>query len=240
VKIGYHCEGNDGPILHCLVCRLLGITEESIRPLLSEHRSGSTHVLSTVELVLDSFYLDLERRAVGAVVEVDNDGQVDLRGTGLTQDPARPRHWVHVREPDRHPSECQFCRLHRAVQQTLEATQDAADYVTAAAWPVVICVPTEAIESWLLIARGLTEPEANDLLDAESRPAGVGLKRTFYGRDRASLSRVQSMALPLLRGMDDVRRIGDHSKSFRLFARQVLHLRRRIEAAAACLGGSPS
>jgi hypothetical protein len=235
MKIGYHCEGGDRPILHCLVCRLLNVPEDRVESCAFAQRpQGYDKVVRDAPLALRVLYL--QHWALAAVVAVDNDGHEDLRHTGQQQDPTHPRHWVHPRKPERHPPDCRFCRLHCLARGTINALPETRGFVAPEAWPVVICVPTEELESWLLIARGLTDPKHQALLDAENRPAGVQMKVDFYGSKRALLSRVKSRALPLLRDLADVTQIGRHSRSFRLFARQVLHLRRRMEAAALTLG----
>jgi hypothetical protein len=83
-----------------------------------------------------------------------------------------------------------------------------------------VCVPVEAIEAWVLVARGIVDGDGS-LLDAENRSAGTGLKELVYGAKQASKTRVRKKALPFLDGLADVRAIAEHSESFRLFVEQV-------------------
>jgi len=232
LAIGYMAEGTDILILHYLVCRVVGLDEGAVAPLQHQSRPGKRgDVAERVRLALRKFYY---RHAVAAVMEMDNDGQLDLRTSGAPEDPGHPRHWVHLGEERQASEDCRFCWLTEAAAATSPQLRTP-HFVSGDEWGVVICVPTEAIEAWLMIAQGLTQPD-NALLDAEGRPAGRGLKQAFYGYPYVTIEAVRTTALSVLRKLDDLSRIGLYARSFRLFQDQLLKLRPRIEAAARQLG----
>ena len=233
LKIGYHAEGHDHLILHYLLCQLLGCDPGTVQARPVERRTGKRGDISgPARDALHRFYYG--EWAIAGVLEIDNDGRVDLRQSGDPEDPDHPRHWVHIDAGEQTAQNCRFCQLADVPARTCSGLR-AEGFVSGDEWAVIICVPTEAIEAWLLIAKGLTEPD-NSLLDAEQRPAGAGMKRNMYGIPRATMRKVKTMALPALQALSDVRDIARYSRSFRLFADQVSEVRPRIVAAAERLG----
>src|SRR4051794_13950241 len=64
-------------------------------------------------------------------------------------------------------------------------------------WPIVIAVPVESIEAWLLTTRGILVPGSGSLF-VEQEGRGP-LKRRMYGRPGARREDVKQIALPLVR-----------------------------------------
>lgn len=220
VLVGFHTEGWDHLILRAFLARLLQWSEEDIAPDWIDARGcGWDFVLTMVPRALKRFY---GQCAQFAVVGMDNDGNLDLDQSGVPEDPARPRHWRHPGETNRR---CRYCQ----VAETVERTRPDLNYVRCkpgAVWPILICVPVEAIEAWLLAARALLTGRPDDLR-AENRPHGVRLKQQLYGIPVATREVVENVALPLVRAMTDAHlaSLKEYSHSFSDFAEQVdLHL----------------
>jgi len=226
ICIGYHCEGWDHLILHTMLCRLLDRGEDFAVPqvIRVEHCLNVDEVLSLSAKALKKFYYQL--RSLAVVLAVDNDGREDLRKTGNLQDLNHPRHWAHE---GGHHGCCKQCRLTGMAETTREHLH-MTGFVPGPQWPVVITVPVEAIETWLLIARGLSREGSNADLDAERRPGGSRLKMDFWGEPFATRAVVEEQALPLIRSLDDIHGIASYSRSFQLLVDQVDSLRDRIEA----------
>lgn len=224
MKIGYHCEGHDHLVLHCLICGLRGIPEGSatlLRTGLEPCNDGQVRKLLPVAIKR----LSLDRTSA-VVVARDNDG---CGGTVCHKAPgncAKMRHSHHAAAGEPRDNSCRWCQLAAAVESA--KVRHGGPTVAPPFPPVVICVPVETIEAWLLIARGLVE-NIPEYLGAEHwpggcRPAGPKLKEMLYGRPGAGERLVNGVALPLLHRLPDVQAIGDHSESFRQFADQVVGL----------------
>src|SRR5205814_1735357 len=91
-------------------------------------------------------------------------------------------------------------------------------------WPIVIAVPVESIEAWLLTTRAILLPGSGPFyVEQEGRGP---LKRRMYGRPGARREDVEQMALPLIRQLTDdrIQVLKEHSRSFADFAAQVSRL----------------
>jgi len=111
---------------------------------------------------------------------------------------------------------CRHCILEESVGQTKPQLRYLASK-DAARWPVIVTVPVEAIESWLLTARALVTGESK-AIRAEDLPAGEALKREFYGRPFVITPDVRSKALPVINNAAlDLNNLAAYSPSFRLF-----------------------
>lgn len=199
MRIGYHCEGHDWLVLHPLTCRLLGIGEDDAGPEIPGmgiRQSWPRLLLRAHDAVTRFLRLGVDL----IVVAADNDG---CPPEGAAEDPAHPRHWVHLADAVQPHADCRHCDL-------LSAT------AVAGRSPVVVCVAVEAIEAWLIVARGIWLGNPHDLT-AESRGPGLALKQELYAASRASRRRIEQRALPLLAALTDVRDIAPHSRSFRMF-----------------------
>ena len=225
--IGYCCEGTDVPILHCLMCRLLGLPEEAVDHIEAPVRKGRgcTDVLRLVPNELKRFYTSC---SIAAVIGIDNDGY-------------RPCHYVHVRGGSASDPACPFCRLLETADRTRPTMQPVERFVAQFQWPIIISVPVQALEAWLLTALRLSGHGVGDLY-AETRPETRAdrdeMKRLFYGPGMVTDKSVENTALPLLRGLADVRAIANSSNSFREFAEQVDAARPGMEQCAQFLGGA--
>jgi len=95
-------------------------------------------------------------------------------------------------------------------------------------WPILIAVPVEMIEAWLLIAAAILDAGSGSL-HAENEPRH-GQKRKFYGKPEATKTDVEARALPLLRAMtaENLSALETYSSSFAQFAKQVRQHRDQI------------
>jgi hypothetical protein len=215
--VGFHVEGNDYLIFRALLAKLLDIPEESIEIDRIDVNLGWQSVFKVLRDVLHRFYYKCARFVV---LGMDNDGNLDLGGPSSVEneDPRHPRHWLH--EDDKFNEECRFCQLWREV----EATRPQLNWLPkkpGAAWPILVAVPTEMIESWLLIILALLEPGKGSLhAEKESRRHQ---KQDFYRKPEPSRVDVETIALPLIRRLDSshIAALRNHSNSFSLFADQV-------------------
>lgn len=198
MRIGYHCEGKDKRVLHRLTCRLLDVDEDATTAESTRQEDISWPEL--LKMAHDSVVTLLSRGMDLIIVVADNDGSPK---PGCGEDPEHPRHWLHTAAGAHSRPGCRCCDLVSAATVPGKS-------------PVVVCVAVEAIEAWLIVARGIAKGNPEDL-SAESRGPGVALKLAFYGRKRVPLSRVTRRAVPLVKALPDIRQIGLHSRSFRMF-----------------------
>jgi hypothetical protein len=215
ILVGFHVEGHDYLVFRCLIARLLNVDELSTEPdRLDTTSMGWQTVLQVAPKALERFY---NRGAQMAVIGVDNDGNQDLLAHGLTEDPKRPRHWNHM---GRSMPDCRRCQLEQLVIDT-RARLTYLPEKPGGSWPVVVVVPVEMIEAWLLVARAIAGG-ADGSLHAE-REARTGQKMRFYGRPEPTREDLESRALPLLRGLstEHLSLLEQHSQSYRDFADQV-------------------
>ncbi|WP_165232859.1 hypothetical protein [Aquisphaera insulae] len=171
------------------------------------------------------------RCAQVAILAMDNDGNLDLRSVGGQEDPKRPRHWLHA-ESGLH-AECRWCQLHNSAENTRQALNWLPDK-PGAAWPILIVVPVESIEAWLLITRAILQPGTGSLhAEREQRSS---FKMRLYSRPAATLDDVRDIALPMIRQLnaDQLQSLSDHSQSFANFAEQVERHRDEILTSPFC------
>jgi hypothetical protein len=221
--VGFHTEGFDHLILRAFLAKILGIAESEIEvDWIDAPGRGWDFVLEMVPKALKRFYA---RGARFAVVGIDNDGSVDLDRRGVPEDSRRPRHWLHESP---FLANCRYCQLAQAVARTTpELTY--MPQARGGEWPVLIAVPVEAIEAWLLTSRALLKGRPGDVR-AEGRPHGAALKQSLYGRPAAIKTDVENTALPIIRAMtsENLATLRWHSRSFAGFAEQVTKMREKI------------
>jgi hypothetical protein len=221
IRGGFHVEGNDYLVLRAIVSQILKVQEEQIIvDLVEASGRGWEFVLNMLRNALHRFYATC---AQFAVIGVDNDGNVDLDVTSATEDARHPRHSNHV---GTYVSECRYCTIQRAVS---EARQELNWIPTKPGgnWPVIIAVPVEMIETWLLMRKGISS--------AQRRPRSVQ-KQMLYGKPAATREDVLNIALPLVRSMSDadLASLAQISPSFRDFFDQVIAAQAIILAATPC------
>ena len=216
IRIGFHLEGRtDDSVLHVLVARLLEVDPECIRVELNEVRTGGIgQLLASLPKAIQKFWF---RGARAVVVGMDNDGEHIIG----EEDPRHPRHWLHEAPCDH----CRYCRCLRETQRALGLLpSDQADEVRQ--WPVIISVPVEAMEAWLL-------EEAQIVGRRHYRPAEAlphsQLKTKLYGRPFATKDDIEQIAIPIAEGAD-LDSLRQRSHSFALFADEVHQSRHRILA----------
>ncbi len=229
LRVGFHVEGWDYLILAAFLARLLEYDEATISPDLVERDDrGDTSITPLVRKALHQFYNNCD---CCVVVGMDNDGNRDLTRTGDAEDPKRPRHANHL---GRRNGKCRFCQLEDAVARA----RPELNWLAAkpgATWPVLIAVPVEMIETWLLTCRAIVGHGDGGLFQAERLPRSV-LKRRFYGKPVATKKDVETIALGLVRSMsmDQFGALATYSKSFGLFRNQVAAQRDAILAPHDC------
>ncbi len=229
IRVGFLTEGHDYLILHAYLAKLLEVAEDEI---LAESKEGSDHgrdfVLANIDETLTRYYGMCMQLVI---VSMDNDGNLDMRATGDSEDPNRPRHWRH--EGVLRPEACGWCFIH----QQVERTRQALTWIPAKpanTWPIVIAVAVETIEAWLLTTQAIVE-HGKGSLHAEQQPR-KGMKHRLYGKPAASRKDVERIALPLVRKLDQegLGRFQAHSRSFLAFADQVGVHKDEILTAPAC------
>ena len=185
-------------------------------------------VFESVEVALRRFY---HKCAQFAVVGVDNDGNHDLDGEGISEDPVRKRHWLHPGEVDE--ANCRYCALltqTNAVRPHLHWLPKKPGHL----WPIILAIPAEAIEAWLLVTKAILNPGEGSLrAEREQRHT---LKQRFYGRPVATRRDVEDIALPMIRSMtmEHLEVLKDHAESFRQLSEQVTIYQGRIMGDTAC------
>lgn len=215
--VGFHVEGWDHLILRTFLARLVEMAEEEIEAdRLDSLGRGCSFVLVMLRRALHRFY---GKCAQLVVIATDNDGNLDLMSGGASEDPQHPRHWVHAANGIANVV-CRWCQLNDRV----EATRPELDWLPkkhGRDWPVLIVVPVEAIEAWLLISQALLEPGQGSLY-AEKERRDLQ-KRRFYGKPEPSRDDVEAKALPLIRAMthQHLTALREYSKSFAQFAEQI-------------------
>ena len=229
IRVGLLTEGHDHFILRPYLAKLLDVPEGEIE---ADYPDGTGHghryVAVTIDRALRRFY---GRCTHLAIISMDNDGNLDLRSRGGQEDPARPRHWLHgdAGSDDR----CRWCFIH----DQMEETRPALNWIPAkpgVRWPIVIAVPVESIEAWLLTTQAILVTGTGSLYAEQERRAAY--KTRLYGRPAATLEDVQSIALPMIRRLeaDQLQTLRDRSRSFSNFADQINEYSDEILTAPPC------
>lgn len=220
--VGFHVEGNDYLILRALAAKLLAIPEDDIVPVdIDTSGRGWEFVLSFIPNALRRFYAQC---AQFAIVGVDNDGNVDLDLAGVNEDPNHPRHENHHGAA---LARCRYCEIMQAIAQ-VRPQLNWIPKKPGGTWPILIAVPVEMIETWLLILR-----DGNPSF--QRRPRCVQ-KQLLYGRPVATRSEVLRVALPLVHNMTDDAADGlaRASPSFQNFSDQITAARAVICSTTDC------
>ena len=229
IRVGLLTEGHDHRILIVFLAKLLGIAEpDLVADLIDDPGRGWQFVEKNVDRALRRFY---GRCARLAILAMDNDGNLDLQATGGQEDPRHPRHWHH--SSGESSEECRWCRLAKLVERT-RIHLNWIDNKPGDRWPIMIAVPVESIEAWLLIIQAILQPGTGSLV-AESENRGT-FKIRLYGRPAATLEAVETLALPMIRRLspEQVQTLRSYSRSFDDFAAQVERFRAEIETAPEC------
>jgi len=213
MRIGYHMEGWDHLIVNALLAKLLCMEESGLFPEVVElPNRGWTTVLQVLPMALQRFYRGC---CQCAVVGIDNDGNADLVRDGTSEDPKHPRHWNH-KEPS---ADCRYCQLEAKLKLMRSGLTDLPEK-PAATWPILLAVPVESIEAWLLTLRAIALGSGGVYFEKEKRSQ---LKLRFYGRPAATRADVDDIALPLIRSASDgqLEQLRSVCRSFGLFAQQI-------------------
>jgi hypothetical protein len=212
--VGFHVEGHDHLILKALLATLLAVPEDTIEvDRIEANGMGWQQVLEMLPKALGRFY---GKGCTIAVVGVDNDGNDDLHATGKLEDPDRPRHWLHT-PPF---TGCRQCDIESVVARTRPALHWLPTN-PGTTWPIVVSVPVEMVESWVLIARAVAGVVGGSFHAERERRADQ--KQRVYGRPEATREDVGTTAVPLLRKLapEQLAQVAKHSRSFADFAHQV-------------------
>lgn len=218
---GFHVEGNDHLILHALVAKILQVPEQEIEAdFVDAPGRGWQFVLGFLGNALKRFY---GKCAQFAVIGVDNDGDVDLDLDAVSEDHRHPRHSNH---PGASAAGCRRCAMAKEVDR-VRPQLNWVPRKPGAAWPIVIAVPVEMIETWLLMRQGD--------LGIQRRRRSIQ-KQRLYGKPAATRDDVLNIALPLIRLMtvDDMAALAQASPSFRDFHDQLMAARAIILGPAEC------
>jgi len=222
--VGFHVEGWDYLVLRAYLAKSLDIPQAEISAdWIDGPGRGWQFILAELPRALRRFYYECAQLVI---IGIDNDGSEDVLKKGIQEDPKRPRHWLHTISPQPDTS-CRRCELFRIVEET-RPTLNWQPKKPGQMWPIVIAVPVETIEAWLLVSQAIMHPGQGSLhAENESRS---GQKQRFYGMPEATRDAVESIALPLIATMQAVHlaRLGDHAKSFAEFVEQIATLRERI------------
>ena len=223
MKVGVHVEGYDHLIFHSLLAKLLLLPEDTIDiDRVGAIGLGWHQVLETLPKALMRFR---GKACALAVIGIDNDGTADLVATGNQEASEHPRHWLHA---TRHPN-CRHCQLEAVVAATRQSRLgwDA----TIARWPIVIAVPVEAIEAWLLVIQAILGVGGSLRAERERRQ---GMKQCVYGRLEATREDIERITLPQIRALtkEQLLLARSHCQSLKIFAAQVEAFRQQQENGA--------
>ncbi len=222
ILAGFHVEGNDHLILRAFVAKALALPEDQIQvDFIDAPGRGWQFVLEFIPKALKRFY---GQCAQFAVVGVDNDGNVDLDRAALPEDPRHPRHDNHLGGAA--VGACRCCMIAEAVARTRPELYWIPKK-PGINWPILIAVPVEMIETWLLILQG--KP------GIQRRPRSIQ-KRLLYGKPVATAADVISVAIPLVQALTDadLAKLSEASASFRCFHEQITAAKTTILGIADC------
>jgi len=208
ILAGFHVEGSDHLILRALVAKVLVISEDDIQvDFIDAPGRGWNFVLEFIPKALKRFY---GQCAQFAVIGVDNDGNVDLDQTGLPEDPRHPRHANHGAAAC---GDCRYCMVSEIVGK-VRPQLNWIPKKPGFSWPILIAVPVEMIETWLLIIKGTPS--------IQRKPRSIQ-KQRLYGKPVATAADVRGIALPLVRSMTatGLAALRQESVSFRDFHDQI-------------------
>lgn len=226
MRVGFHLEGWDYLIVRALLARLLDVPESELLPdQVTLSSRGWTTIVQVLPQAIQRFY---QRCCQFAVIGIDNDGNLDVGKTGQLEDPRRPRHWNHHEKHD----QCRYCLLQGIVEQTRLGLRPLPQK-PAASWPILLAVPVESIEAWLLSLRVIVAGQGGLYFEKELRKT---LKQRFYGRPEATQGDVEEVALPLIRGATaaNLATLSEACQSFQLLTQQVEAARGHILGSRDC------
>ncbi|RKH78169.1 hypothetical protein D7Y21_36140 [Corallococcus sp. AB045] len=193
VAIASEFHAYDGELYRYLLERVLGAPVEAWKSEIEFN--GCKHVRKQACLYLNKAAQQGVRHAL---VAIDNDGGSTR---GLPHDPAHDSAQECANEHG-----CRVCWLH----STIPASWREAPYRSC------VVVPTQTLETWLLIAKGhaFTEPSPEQRY---SRPV---LKKDCYGKPQPSSHVMKGMALEWLQHPEAIARLSARP-SFKAFVDQV-------------------
>ncbi len=227
ILVGFHVEGWDHLIVRSFLAALLGIPEGELVPdWIDAPGRGWQFVLRNVDQALRRFYTMCAQLAV---IGVDNDGNMDLVRSGAREDPRHPRHWNHAGPT----TGCRHCAIDETVAR-VRASLPALPQKPPQTWPVIVVVPVETVEAWVLELQAIINP-AIGLAQAERRQRG-SFKMALYGQPEATRAGVERVALPLIRSATaaQIGELRNRSCSFDLFAAQLEQSRSLIMGPRDC------
>jgi hypothetical protein len=223
--VGFHVEGYDYLIFRAFIAQLCNYPEEQIEPdWIDKPGRGWQFVLEHLPKALHRFYY---KSAYAVIIGMDNDGNLDLMNDidNRKEDPEHPRHWLH---PENSIQErCRWCELQSRIERERPRLNWSSN-ISGRDWPIIIAVPTEMIESWLLIAQAILDHGKGSFhAEKESRHSQ---KWRFYSKPEPGLKDVENKALPLIRSLSlqHLLSLGEYSNSFSLFAKRVDEFRSAV------------
>jgi hypothetical protein len=209
VKIAFCVESdNDRVIYSRLVAKLAGSELEIHKSQYALREGGFAAALKLADRVTRNAF---QAGADAVVLVVDNDGIQPVHSSA---------HHAKLDEL------CRWCSLHFAANAAEVRRWAKAE---GRSFEVIVGVPVQTIETWLLLANDHPFPGPPEALgrDATGR---ASLKRALYGTPRPDSTLMRGRALPLIERLD-VQALAARSESFRHFAEQVAALRPRLIAA---------
>ena len=228
IRVGLLTEGHDHLILRAYLARLLNVPDGEIE---ADYPDGTGHGHEYVAVGIDRAL----RRFYGGCTNWPSFRWTTtvtlISAPKEAGRPTRPRHWLHR---DAGPLDrCRWCFIHNQVEETRPAL-NWIPFKHGARWPIVIAVPVESIEAWLLTTQAILVTGTGSLYAEQERRAAY--KMRLYGRPAATLEDVQTIALPMIRQLeaDQLQTLRDNSRSFSDFADQIKKCSDEILTAPPC------